>query len=403
MDDFWLFHALPWFWVAMVFILGAGVGSFLNVCAYRLPYEKSVLWPGSRCGSCFQAIRWYDNVPLLSYWLRRGRCRSCGASFSSRYFFVELFTGAAFAGLFYLEVLRNSLQVPYLARQTWDIQHGLLNPLAHPKVWAMFGWHATLLSFLIVAALCDLQHMEIPLSVTATGTVVGLVGSMLLAWPFPNDLADAVKPDPLAQTEQGRQFREEMRRLGQRDPPPVVRNGAYPWPVWYPTPSWMPPGSWQLGLATGLAGALVGMLALRGVRFLFGLGRGIEGLGVGDADLMMMAGSFLGWQPVLLAFFLGVFPALFFGVFQMLRRGGQEMPFGPSLACGVVLSLLFWPALGDHFRWLLFDGFTMGMLAGAGAVFLVVAAFALRLIRGTESEQLTVNGEQGREERREKS
>src|SRR5262249_54090573 len=99
MDDFWLFHALPWFWVGMVFILGAGVGSFLNVCAYRLPYEKSVLWPGSRCGSCFQAIRWYDNVPLLSYWLRRGRCRSCGASFSSRYFFVELFTGAAFAGL----------------------------------------------------------------------------------------------------------------------------------------------------------------------------------------------------------------------------------------------------------------------------------------------------------------
>ena len=66
----------------------------------------------------------------------------------------------------------------------------------------------------------------------------------------------------------------------------------------------------------------------------------MEGLGVGDADLMMMAGAFLGWQPVVIAFFVGVFPALLFGLTQLMFRGDQALPFGPSLALGVVITLL---------------------------------------------------------------
>src|SRR5437879_3802577 len=90
-----------------MFVLGAVVGSFLNVCIYRLPLEKSLLWPGSRCGHCQQPIRWYDNIPLLSYWWLRGRCRTCGQTFSPRYFLIELLTAASFAGLCYLEVEKN--------------------------------------------------------------------------------------------------------------------------------------------------------------------------------------------------------------------------------------------------------------------------------------------------------
>ena len=60
---------MVFFQLITVFIVGASVGSFFNVCIYRLPLEKSLLWPGSRCGHCFQPIRWYDNIPLLSYWL----------------------------------------------------------------------------------------------------------------------------------------------------------------------------------------------------------------------------------------------------------------------------------------------------------------------------------------------
>src|SRR5438874_5717053 len=64
-----------------VFMVGASVGSFLNVSIARLPLEKSLLWPNSRCGSCLQSIRWYDNIPLLSYLCLRGRCRTCGQSY----------------------------------------------------------------------------------------------------------------------------------------------------------------------------------------------------------------------------------------------------------------------------------------------------------------------------------
>src|SRR5205085_11310834 len=52
-------------WVGFAFAVGAAVGSCLNVCIYRIPYEKSLLWPGSRCGHCFQPVRWYDNLPLV--------------------------------------------------------------------------------------------------------------------------------------------------------------------------------------------------------------------------------------------------------------------------------------------------------------------------------------------------
>src|SRR2546421_9886469 len=95
-------------WLLMVFLVGAVVGSFINVCVHRLPYEKSILWPlGSRCGSCLQPIKWYDNLPLVSYWVLRGRCRKCGAKFSVRYFIVELFTACGFVALLYLEIVLN--------------------------------------------------------------------------------------------------------------------------------------------------------------------------------------------------------------------------------------------------------------------------------------------------------
>jgi leader peptidase (prepilin peptidase)/N-methyltransferase len=353
-----------WVWLAMVFVLGAAIGSFLNVCAGRLPYEKSVFWPGSHCLRCLQRIRWYDNIPLLSYWVLRGRCRRCGASFSIRYFLVELFVGLAFAGLFYAEIVRNVLRVPLLTREAEWVAAGLIPPQA----WVLFGCHATLLSFLITAALADLEHLEIPLPVTVTGTLVGLALSTAFPWPYPEAR--------WAPTVEERVIHE---RLGIPPRPPT---GVQAWPLWQPLPRWLPAGSWRLGLANGVAGALAGLVVLRGVRFLFGVGRGVEGLGLGDADLMMMAGAFLGWQPVIIAFFMAVFPALLFGIAQVIFRGNQAMPFGPSLAAGVVLTLLLWPGLGERVRPLFFEAWLVGLLAGAGAVILLVAAFLLRLMRG---------------------
>lgn len=76
----------------ITFIFGAVVGSFLNVCIYRMPLDQSIVSPGSRCMGCGTSVRWYDNIPIVSWLVLRGRCRSCGASFSIRYPLVELLT-----------------------------------------------------------------------------------------------------------------------------------------------------------------------------------------------------------------------------------------------------------------------------------------------------------------------
>jgi leader peptidase (prepilin peptidase) / N-methyltransferase len=350
------------------FAIGAAVGSFLNVCVHRIPYERSFLWPGSRCGNCFQPIRWYDNLPLLSYWLLRGRCRTCGARFSVQYFLVELGTALAFTGLFYLEIYRNILDISFLGelRQRWDIEHGTPSRAA----WTVFVFHATLMSFLIAASLCDIEHLEIPLGITVAGTIVGLIGSACFAWPYPNTQP---LPPPVTLLAAG---------IGAEPRPP--HPGLYAWPVWYPFPPGLPRGSWQLGLVTGLAGAAAGNIVLRMVRLLFKMGRGIEGLGIGDADLMMMAGSFVGWQVILVAFAAGVFPAMFVGVAQLVFRGKQLLPFGPSLAIGVMLALLCWPRIAPRAWLYLSDAPTMLALSVLAGVLLIVLAFFFRLIRGVE-------------------
>lgn len=375
-------------WLIFFFLAGAAVGSFLNVCIYRLPHEKSLLWPHSRCGHCLQVIRWYDNIPLISYWLLRGRCRTCGHWFSMRYFGIELLTSLSFAGLFYLEVIANVHNVDPLVLGPWQDDLAKLT---------IFLYHAILVSFLLVATFCDIDSRSIPLSLTLTGTAVGLIGSVIWPWPWPYSPAVAAMTD-------GPWWAAQV----------MPREGLYAWPLWGPPPSWLPQGSIWLGLATGLAGLLVGTLILRLVRISFGVGMGAEymddpspeespgwfgarwlswlqrvggkTMGLGDADLMMMAGAFLGWQPVLLAFFVAVVPGLFFGLAQLLGKGENELPFGPSLAIGVILTFLFWHWIGRPFQVLFFNDVLLFGLAGACFAFMLVSGYVIRLLRLSRQE-----------------
>src|SRR3954452_15075174 len=87
--------AFPWFFPIAAVFFGACIGSFLNVVIYRVPAGKSIVLPGSHC-VCGQPIRWYDNIPVFSWLILRGRARCCGQKFSFRYPFVELLTAACF-------------------------------------------------------------------------------------------------------------------------------------------------------------------------------------------------------------------------------------------------------------------------------------------------------------------
>jgi leader peptidase (prepilin peptidase) / N-methyltransferase len=344
------------FWLILVFITGASVGSFLNVAIARLPLEKSLLWPNSRCGACLQSIHWYDNLPIISYLWLRGRCRACGASYSIAYMLVELFTALSFVGLFWVEVVMNVHDWP---REVWSANIGWFPWTA----WIGFAWHALLMSFLLVATVCDLKSREIPLQLTLTGTLVGIIGATLMAWPWPH-------PTPVA--------------------PGPLPHGIYVWPFWHPLPAWCDPGgNWQTGLATGVVGALVGTFLLRTIGFVFSAGLGKEALGLGDADLMMMAGAFLGWQIVVVAFFLSVIPALIFGIIQFAVYRDNSLPFGPSLSLSVMAVALAWGPIGAYVFDVIFWGellFWAVIICGA---MMFLMSFVIRAIRGGSEEEPT--------------
>jgi len=132
-------------------------GSFLNVVIYRLPRDESVVSPGSRCPACGTPIRAYDNVPVLSWLLLRGRSRCCKARISPRYPLVELL-----GGLF-----------------AWALVETVIADLSPDTPWwrvvLIFAVHLALGLGLIAAAFIDLEHMYLPDEITLGGTVLGLV------------------------------------------------------------------------------------------------------------------------------------------------------------------------------------------------------------------------------------
>jgi leader peptidase (prepilin peptidase)/N-methyltransferase len=135
-------------------LFGLCVGSFLNVVIARLPEGKSIVSPGSACPRCGTFIRWFDNVPLISYALLRGRCRQCREPISARYPLVELLTGL----LFVLAVWQRGL--------TLDLIPALL-----------------LLTALVAITAIDLDRQLIPDALSLPGIVVGFVSSLLLGRP----------------------------------------------------------------------------------------------------------------------------------------------------------------------------------------------------------------------------
>jgi len=128
-------------------LFGAIIGSFLNVCIYRLPLGKSVVWPGSACPGCNRQLAWYENIPILSYAALGGRCRSCRVRISPRYPIIEAITAAMFAGaLWYygpsaIFVSRILFGCALIVLFAIDLEHHLLpNVITLPGIVVGFGF-----------------------------------------------------------------------------------------------------------------------------------------------------------------------------------------------------------------------------------------------------------------------
>jgi leader peptidase (prepilin peptidase)/N-methyltransferase len=146
------------FWSSCFFVFGCIVGSFLNVCIYRMPLDLSVVSPPSHCPHCKYSIPFYLNIPLLTWLWLRGRCKNCGAPISPRYFIVELLTGVMFLSCWLMFGNPN---------------HPLSSmPLA--LVYSIF------IAGLIAATFIDFEHFIIPDEITLGGAVVGFVISFFL-------------------------------------------------------------------------------------------------------------------------------------------------------------------------------------------------------------------------------
>lgn len=288
---FWLFAAIT----AVVF--GACVGSFLNVCIYRIPLDLSVVTPRSHCMSCGKLIPWYHNIPVLSYFICRGKCFNCKEPFSFRYAFVELLTA-----LFFVLVVAA---YPPIGGHTILGMTQISFPALVPIYWIF-------LSGLIVATFVDFDHYIIPDSVSIGGSIVGIIFSFMV-------------PELHGQS------------------------------IW-----WQGGLYGILGFVAGFVPLQLLRLGFTWYFRKRGrIEQDEYAMGFGDIKLMGAVGAFLGYQAagftILAGAFLGTvlaFPLLLCGKRKLL----DKIPFGPYLSLGAIIYLFWGEAIVGAYLRLLIGG-----------------------------------------------
>ena len=157
-------------WAIFLFTLGACIGSFLNVVIYRVPRNESVVFPPSHCPRCGKGIRWYDNIPILSWLALKGRCRFCQSEISPRYLIIEAVTGG----------LLLALYITYYV--LWARGKDQTEPFS--RSWPMYAAHAALLCGLLACAMVDIESWIVPLEVCWVVSLGGLISAALRPHPF---------------------------------------------------------------------------------------------------------------------------------------------------------------------------------------------------------------------------
>jgi leader peptidase (prepilin peptidase)/N-methyltransferase len=259
-----------WLWAAFVFVLGLLMGSFFNVCIYRLPAGMSVNRPRrSLCFRCGSPVRWYDNVPILSYLLLGGRCRDCGARFSLRYAGVELLTGLLFLAI-----------------------HAAINPPGAEAFQLATLWYWAFAGLLVIGTFTDIDHWIIPDEVTLGGAAVAMVAAVLIGVFDAMPLLVEYGPFPA------------MRVYWDSDPLTLfvtTARGASRASIAAAEIHW-----WEPAL-NALVGALFGAGLLYSIGVAAKVVMGRDGMGMGDVKLFLLIGATLGLVGTILTLVLACF------------------------------------------------------------------------------------------------
>lgn len=304
------------------FLIGTLFGSFLNVCISRLPKHRSIVAPRSQCPQCHAPIRWYDNIPLLSFVWLGGKCRDCRTKIPSRYPLVELTMGLWFAFVTW----RAELLIP----QVFSLETTQRIYAAYPP---SFAWEHTallaILGFLLIGLLAmDWETHRLPDAFTLPGTAIGFLFCCVQAYLLPVGVGDVHLTGKNPITSAG----------STADAGNVVLTGAEA----------------MVLSRLGAIFAAAGLILL--VRWLYKKIRHQEGLGLGDAKLMALLAAFLGLWPAMLALFVGIFLCAVYAVTLLARRrasGSTPLPLGAFLCLGGLFAAILGEPLISWYRMLL--------------------------------------------------
>lgn len=277
------------------FLIGLLFGSFLNVCISRVPKRESIISPGSHCPQCDSPIRWYDNIPLLSWLLLRGRCRDCKKSIPLTYPVIELAVALWFA---------------FQAKQI------AMAPFSTIQILEIVA--IAILGFLLIGlTVIDWQTFTLPDAFTLTGIAIALFIVCIQAiFLGPTEDQVLLTKHSLHLTSPG----------GVTDHGNVFLTG---------------PESLIFGRIAAIVGAALVLLI---IRWLYKALRHREGMGLGDVKLLAMIAAFLGFWPSILSLFIGVLLASIYGAILLIQGKAKrttKLAFGSFLSIGGLISAQF--------------------------------------------------------------
>jgi leader peptidase (prepilin peptidase)/N-methyltransferase len=298
---------------AIGFVLGLIFGSFLNVCIARLPKHESVVHPRSRCLRCGAQIRWYDNLPVVSWLALRGRCRDCKQSIALHYPLVEIGLGLWFA---------------FQAREIYTLIH--LSPTRDLVADVIMHVGLAVLGFLLIGLMVmDWQTQLLPDVFTLGGIALSFLLTCTQAiFLAPNEDDVLLNPQhiqlgsPGSSAGQGNVFLTGPERLL---------------------------GEWIVAVTAAV-------LVLLLIRWLYRAVRHREGMGLGDVKLFGLLAAFLGFWSATLALFVGALLASIYALFLLTRgKAGatSKLAFGSFLAVGGLIAALYGEKLIEAYKTLL--------------------------------------------------